>query len=230
MSIIALSMSALQDAIKDYTYLLDKEYPQKALLKLVGDKYRLSKHERNCLFRGVGKTVLSKARKKKIVSHDSIKGNPLGIDWYNVLITVDSYLKGFPLFISNDGLLRDSSGVHGNFHVKESTYRAINEIFTCIGNIQPEKVMIYLDSPISHSGDMATLLRKKYSNTLSIPFFIEVVPTADYFLKIFTGIIASSDSVICDHATSIFDLARYVLISHYNFLPPDITSLTIKKR
>lgn len=220
-------MSALKEAIEDYRYLLNKNYPQKALLKLVGDRYRLSRGERNCLFRGVGKTSESLSRCRKIVNSSEISHSSLGIDWYNVLITVDSYLKGYPLFIADDGIIRDSSGVHGSFHVKKTTERAIKEIITCIEMLKAENTEVYLDSPISHSGDMAYLLREKCTKALTIPFNIKVVPSADYFLKNYKGIIASSDSIICDNVKHIFDLARYVLFTRFQFIPPKLEELKI---
>ncbi|MBN2533020.1 MAG: DUF434 domain-containing protein [Spirochaetales bacterium] len=218
-------MSAFQDAIDDYRYLMNRDYPRKALLKLVGDRYRLSRGERNCLFRGVGKTTESMSRYKKIVDSKEISDVPLGIDWYNVLITVDSYLRGFPLFVADDGIVRDSSGVYGNFHVKKTTERAIKEIITCIEMVKAEKTEIYLDSPVSHSGDMAYILRKKCTDALSFPFNIEVVSSADYFLKNYQGIIASSDSIICDNADRIFDLARFVLFTRFHYEPPRLEKL-----
>jgi hypothetical protein len=223
-------MSGFKEAIEDYRYFLDKDYPQKALLKLVGDKYRLSKQERNCLFRGVGKTSESMDRKKKIISSKAVHSSSLGIDWYNVLITVDSYLRGYPLFISDDGLIRDSSGVHASFHARESTHRALREIIRSIEVCTPQSVTIYLDAPISHSGEMAQTLRTYSTEILSHPYIIEVVPTADYYLKTFNGIIASSDSVICDHATVIFDLAGFVLFTRYHFTPPRVRDLSLHKK
>ena len=159
--------------------------------------------------------------------YDKVYAKSLGIDWYNVLITVDSYLRGYPLFVSDDGIVRDSSGVHGSFHVKKTTRRAIEEIITTIEKLNPKKIGIYLDSPISHSGDMAHLLREKCAHTFSISYTIEVVPSADYFLKTFQGIIASSDSIICNHAEKVFDLARFVLSTRYDFDPPQLRELEI---
>lgn len=222
-----MSMSAFQDAIKDYRYFLNRDYPQKALLKLVGDRYRLSRGERNCLFRGVGKTADSLSRGRKILDFQKIINVPLGIDWYNVLITVDSYLRGYPLFISDDGMVRDSTGVHGSFHAKKTTGRAINEIITCIETVKAEKVEMYLDSPISHSGDMASFLREKCTHSLSMPFNVKVVSSADYFLKSYQGIVATSDSVICDNVEGIFDLAQHVLFTRFHFRPPELKELRI---
>jgi len=44
---------ALKDAVKDYFFLQNKAYPEKASVALVGDRYRLSKEERMVLFRGI---------------------------------------------------------------------------------------------------------------------------------------------------------------------------------
>ena len=40
-------------ATKDYYYLLNREYSQKATLKLISDHYRLSGVQRSALFRGI---------------------------------------------------------------------------------------------------------------------------------------------------------------------------------
>jgi hypothetical protein len=103
-------MSNIKIAVENYRYLKNREFPDKASLKLVGDRYRLSRLERNCLFRGVVSVSESERRKTKLVRADELKGQALGIDWYNVVITVESYLKGMPVFLSDDGILRDATG------------------------------------------------------------------------------------------------------------------------
>ena len=85
--------------VKDYRYLMEQGYSEKASLKLVGDRYRLSRLERNCLFRGVRTRSVARCRMEKLVDSDILGGANLGVDWYNVLITVESYLKGFPVFL-----------------------------------------------------------------------------------------------------------------------------------
>ena len=42
-----------KQAVIDYLYLLEKLYPHKAILKIIGDRYRLSKTQRSILFRGI---------------------------------------------------------------------------------------------------------------------------------------------------------------------------------
>jgi hypothetical protein len=204
-------------AIEDYRYLKNRNYPDKAALKLVSDHHRLSATERNCLFRAVFSAADSRKREAKLITAEHVAGSLLGVDWYNVLITVESYLKGYPVFISDDGLLRDSSGVHGSYKAGTITERGITEILGVLSALQPKRIELFLDSPISHSGEMAERLRESLSGTASPPHRVSVFPSADYPLKTFTGIIATSDSSIIDrHEVShVFDLARFVLESRF---------------
>ncbi len=75
------------DAATDYLYFLDRRYPQKASLKLIGDRYRLSGIERSMLFRGISASGIARTRNKKLVSDECVSGNWLMIDVYNTLIT-----------------------------------------------------------------------------------------------------------------------------------------------
>jgi hypothetical protein len=218
---------SFKEAIEDYRYLRNRHYPPKALLKLVGDRYRLTRAQRNCLFRGVITDEVASIRKKKLAGYEEINAHPVGIDWYNVLITVESYLKGYPIFISDDGLVRDSSGIHVYYRTTKITDRAITDIFSVLAELTPESIDLYIDSPISYSGQMANDLRERMVHHFDIPFSIEVVPSADFFLKNYNGIVISSDSIILDHATMFFDLARFVLSERFNFTPPELESLDL---
>ena len=92
--IVPQSAMSFQDAIRDYRYLKNRGYPDKAALKLVGDHHRLGAQERNCLFRAVFAGRDCRRRRRKLVDPPAVDGQRLGVDWYNVLITVESYLKG----------------------------------------------------------------------------------------------------------------------------------------
>jgi hypothetical protein len=204
---------SLKPAIEDFRYLKNRNYPDRAALKLVGDRHRLTAVQRNCLFRGVFSTSDSRQRRTKLVSPQEVEGQLLGVDWYNVLITVESYLKGSPVFVSDDGLVRDSSGIHGSYRAGKITERAIEEILATFEVLKPGRIEIFLDSPISHSGDMAEKLRQRLAGEASMPYRVSVFPSADYPLKSFTGIVATSDSTIIDRdkVARVFDLARFVI-------------------
>jgi hypothetical protein len=218
-------------AIEDFRYLKNRSYPDKAALKLVSDHHRLTGTERNCLFRAVFSAADSRKRRAKLTPAEGVAGKLLGVDWYNVLITVESYLKGFPVFISDDGLVRDSSGVHGSYKAGKVTERAIAEILGVIAALQPAGIELFLDSPISHSGKMAEKLRESLSDTASLPHRVSVFPSADYPLKSFTGIVATSDSSIIDRTQvqQVFDLARFVIESIFQARIRTVEMLTQHK-
>lgn len=218
-------MNDFLNALSDFRFLKDKKYPDRAALKLVGDRYRLTATVRNCLFRGVVSQKAKSRRIARLLKPEQLCSRPLGIDWFNVLITLESYLKGHPVFIADDGVLRDSSGVHGSYRPGSVTPRATTEILKNIICLLPESISIYIDSPISFSGETALSLRKELERLTTIPFTVAVIPSADFPLKSFRGVVATSDSIIMDKNESIFDLPRYTLRRSFNFQSPDLSRL-----
>jgi len=203
------------EALRDYRYLKERAFPDKAALKLVGDRWRLSGLERNCLFRAVFAQADCRARRAKLLEPREAAGRALGVDWYNVLITVESYLKGYPVFLADDGLLRDSSGVHGSYRPGRVTAAAVDRILESLGELAPARLELHLDSPISFSGDMAEALRRRL--TPGLPCEVSVSPSAASPLKSFPGVVATADSSIIDRETvrEVLDLARFVLEKAY---------------
>jgi len=216
-------MCKLKNAVKDFRFLKRRSYPDKAALKLVGDRYCLTRVQRNCLFRGVVPRAVAQRRMAKLVRAEMVEGEALGIDWYNSLITVESYLKGLPVFLSDDGLMRDATGVHGSYRMGGVTDRAIGLFLREMPLLRADKIDIFLDAPVAYSGKMAADLRQRQSIAE-----VTVVPSPDYRLKSYAGIVASSDSVIVDRAERVFDLARYLLSRGYGFSPPDLLSLRLE--
>jgi hypothetical protein len=208
---------SFREAIEDYRYLKNRRYPDKAALKLVSDHHRLSSVLRNCLFRAVFPSADCQSRRSKLAAAREVAGQLLGVDWYNVLITVESYLKGFPVFLSDDGLMRDASGIHGSYKPGKVTEKGIGEILSALAVLKPSGIEIFLDSPISHSGDMAEKLRGRLAGYVAAPCRVSVFPSADYPLKSFNGIVATSDSSIIDRqqVRQVFDLARFVVESSF---------------
>jgi hypothetical protein len=204
-------MYNLKNAAQDYRFLRDRGYPERGSLKLVGDRWRLSAVERNCLFRGVVPRQASELRRRKIVPPAELADQPLGVDWFNVLITVESYLKGKAVFISDDGILRDSAGIHGSYRTGPVTRRAQQAILQALTGLRLRSADFFLDAPISFSGHLAQELRQELGSLLPVPTAVEVMPSADFPLKSFRGVVASSDSVVMDSAGRIFDLPRHVL-------------------
>ena len=95
----------VEEAAEDFRYLLNRGYNRNSSLKLVSDRYNLSKDERNFLIRAVFSDREAEERRKKLVNIEEIRGKRVVIDGYNVLITVENVLKGENIIFCDDGLL-----------------------------------------------------------------------------------------------------------------------------
>jgi hypothetical protein len=206
------------EACDEYRYLLAKGYPDKAALKLVGDRHRLSRLERNCLFRGIVDDETAETRRRKMVSPDGARGSGLGIDWYNVLITAETYLKGGVLFLADDGVTRDAAAVHGSWRRSPVTGPATDAIVSALGRIGPGRIDVFLDSPVAFSGELAAELRGRIGEAVpGAACTVALAASADWPLKRYQGIVASSDSVVLDSAAKALDLPRHALEWRYGF-------------
>ena len=212
------------EACATYRLLRERGYPEKATLKLVGDRHRLSRVQRNCLFRGVIVEEIAARRKVKLVALQAASGQLVALDWYNVLITVESYLKGETLFLADDGVVRDASATHGSYRTGALTPRALQEIMAMITRLSPSRVEAYLDLPIAFSARMAEELRVRLAG-LPCAAEVTLAPSADFPLKASAGIVASSDSAVLDGCVRAIDLARAVLEERFGFSPPVVHDL-----
>ena len=214
-------------AIKDYKYFLKRKYPQKSILKLVGDKYMLTGKERAMLFRGITTNEKIKKRKNILIKNNkNIKDKSLHIDAYNVLITIGSYLNGSLVFIGNDDFLRDASEMHGKIFRDKLIIRAVNLTLKYLKKQRVKSADFYLDEPVSKSGELCREIRKDLIAN-NIHGDAKTCNSPDYILKnIDNGIICSSDSTIIDNSNvGVFDLARKVILFHFNPIFVDLRKI-----
>jgi hypothetical protein len=216
-----MSTNYFSQAYDDYKHLRERGYPEKAALKLVCDHHRLSRLERNGLFRGCMGASAAGRRAARIVPPSATTGQALGIDWYNVLITVESYLRGTTIFVADDGILRDCAATHGGYRSSALTGRALEAIVAALAVLAPARVDACLDAPIAYSGLMAEDLRRRLA-VLPFPSDAALAHSADYLLKGYEGIVCTSDSVIMDRVERVMDLPRWVLHRAFAFSPPTL--------
>jgi hypothetical protein len=219
-----MSTDNFSEACATYRLLREKGYPEKATLKLVGDRHGLTRIQRNCLFRGVVDGATAERRRLKLAAPEEARGQPLALDWYNVLITIESYLHGHVLYVADDGVVRDSSETHGSYRTGQDTPRAVEEIVVVIERLGPSRVDAFLDMPIAFSGLMAETLRKRLA-VLPCPVGVSLAASADFPLKTSTGIVATSDSALLEACPRVMDLGAAVLAAKFNFHPPPVHQL-----
>ena len=204
-----------KSGILDYYYLIDRQYPEKGTLKLVGDKYKLNRDQRTILYRGISSNLNAEERKKRIT--DNINKQYLIIDGYNVLFSLLNYRLGRIVFISNDNIVRDAGSLHGKLRDEEIFFQCLELLFEFFHEHQPSFVHFYIDSPVSHSALHSERINDMiHKNNLS--GICEIVKSPDYVIKNFgEGIILTSDTVIIDKTTNpVADVPRKILESKFN--------------
>jgi hypothetical protein len=221
----ALKAQQLHEAAIDFRYLLNRAYPRKPSLELVGNHYQLTFDERHLLHRGVFSDGDARKRLKKKVSPQEISGQELAIDGYNVVITIEAALSGRPLVFGDDGFLRDISGLSGNFRRTRRTEESLRLIFAFLTERKPRRTMFLFDSPISNSGTLAQEVRR-YLQEMDIPGDAKAVRVPEDILIGFPGIVATSDTAIIDQSSKIVDLAGFLIRQRV----PSAPILQFKKR
>jgi hypothetical protein len=206
---------SFSNACKDYAYLINSNYPEPGTLKLVGDRYRLTRDQRTILYRGISSVEKSALRKAKLVKE--IENKALAIDGYNVLFSLLNYRLGRFTFISTDDVLRDAGSLHGKLKDEEMFMDCIKMLAKHLSAMHPSQVDVFLDSPVSHSERHAHVIKDIFQQ-FNLEANCRVIQSADYGLKHLPfEVLATSDSVIIENTgAGVVDLPRIILEQQYN--------------
>jgi len=211
-------------AVKDFAYLINHDYPRKAIIKIIGDRYLLNRIQRVLLSRGIFRTDELQVRAHKRT--DSIRNVLLHVDTYNVLFILSNYFLGRIVFISNDGFIRDAGEIYGKLHREKIFFEAIDYLLNYIKQSEPKEVHFLVDRSVSFSGELAEKLRTCLDeNNMKGDARTFINPDAE-LIMLTDGIIATSDSEIMDGTNcKICDLPYLIL--NYNFNPrlPDLRKI-----
>ncbi len=208
-----INLQYLQMASLDFRFLLNRGYPRKPSLELVGNRYQLTFDERHLLHRGVFSDEDSRMRRTRKIPFPQIRGKDLAIDGYNVLITLEAGLSGRPLILGDDGFIRDISGLSGKYRTSEKTKEALSLIINALKKIRPKHTLFLFDAPISRSGELAKEIRDRLKQE-GIPGNARTLKVPEKILNKFSGVVATTDTAIIDQSTMAADLAGHILIRH----------------
>jgi len=197
-------------AVADYSLLLSKGYAEKSSLKLVGDRFTLTERQRLAVMRSSCSNEQRDSRKKQQVDISDVSKQAIAIDGYNLLITIEAAMSGGLIFRGRDGCCRDLASIHGTYRRVSETQPAIELIGGFLQRIGISQALWLLDSPVSNSGRLKTLLRELAEKN-NWKWEIELVTSPDAVLIKGGKIVASSDSVVLDKCGRWVDLAGEII-------------------
>ena len=193
-------IDALRGAVRDLSWLLERGYAMKSALQLVGNRFSLHERQRLAVLRSSCGESARRDRLAREVKIENWRGQTLQLDGYNVLMTVEAALGGGVLLRGRDGCLRDMAALHGNFRRVEETAVAAHLIGEFIAEQNVARAVWWLDSPVSNSGRLKSLLIEIAAER-GWCWEVNLAFDADAALKKLNdeGIVATADSVILDN-------------------------------
>jgi hypothetical protein len=204
------AISDLRLALTDYSLLLTKGYAEKSALKLVGDKFSLTQRQRLAVMRSACSDQQLASRSERRIELKDIANQPIAIDGYNVLITVEAAMSGGVIFKGRDGCFRDLASIHGTYRKVTETIPAVELIGRFLHQIGAGEALWLLDSPVSNSGRLKTLIGELADKNIW-NWEIKLLLSPDAELIKTDQIVASSDSVILDGCRKWTNLAAEII-------------------
>jgi hypothetical protein len=197
-------------SVEDYCLLLTKGYAEKSALKLVGDRFALTQRQRLAVMRSACSDVHLAGRKQRQISIENLAGQIVAVDGYNVLITIEAAMSNGVIFKGRDGCMRDLASIHGTYRKVEETMPAMQIIGDFLAQFGVTKVLWLLDSPVSNSGRLKTLIAELVAKkNWNWDIKLSLNPDAE-LIKADTTV-ATSDSIVLDKCKSWVNLATEII-------------------
>lgn len=189
----------LQSAVADLSYLLTREYAADAAMTIVGDRFQLDARQRRAVLRAACPDTALLLRRIREVPAKALSGQPVAIDGYNLLITVESALSGGVLLRGRDGCVRDMASIHGSYHSVEETLPAVLLIGRLLARLGVPRAKWYFDAPVSNSGKLKTLLLAEAERE-GWDWEVDIEHNPDKVLAASADVVITGDSWILDRA------------------------------
>lgn len=222
--------------LKDISYLFNRGYDKRRAIDFVASRYLLDRSLRNFIFRTLSSNDTASQTKAKLVTVEQLRGQTLGVDGFNILITLQEMVQNHSVYLCYDHVIRDTAGNYGRFYSEADGVRAIQTLITVLLALPLAKFTILLDEPVSHSGKVASQLRDELARqmtkvsieSLSADFHpstaVVTVKSPDHELGLF-DVVASHDSVVIEKSKASFDIPRHVIA--LGLLSPTIVDIRL---
>ena len=196
-------------AADEARYLVNRGYPKDSAIRFVCDHHRLPQAQRFVLTRIIVAATLAYSRRAKSQSLESLRLKGVFVDGYNVLITTESLLAGYPVYLCDDDFLRDTRGIFSSYKISGLTAPALSGLLDLLAEAEPVHVEVLLDQQMSRSGELAELVRGMMAGR-GLPGTARTARNVDHLLKVSESVVATSDGNVIDAAIRIYDLPREI--------------------
>jgi hypothetical protein len=200
----------LRIAVSELSWLLSHGYNITSALKLVGDRHGLRERQRLAVARSSCSYQDQQRRLARCVSLSEIAKQPVIVDGFNLIVTIEAALSGGPLFRGLDKCIRDLSSVHGSYRSVEETERAIYLIGAALQDLATSSALWLLDRPVSNSGRLATRITA-IAHERGWAWTVETVFNPDKTIVSSDAVAITSDASILNHVDRWVDLKTYLL-------------------
>jgi len=184
---------------------MDRGYPAASAVRFVCDHRRLTGDQRMVLQRVIIPAGIALSRMDKALSLHEIRGREIFLDGYNCIITSESLLEGFAVYLCDDGFLRDTRGFFRRYRSSRRATRPIQEILGLLAEAGPGRAIFLLDCQISRSGELAAEIRGLMAQ-MGQEGDALCLRDVDRQLKSIRKIVASSDGIVIDSSLKAIDL------------------------
>lgn len=207
------ALPRLRAAVADLAWLLGRGYAEVAALKVVGDRYGLTRRQRAAVSRSTCDDAALARRRAHEAPIEALRGAAVVIDGFNTLIPLERALGGGPLLVGRDGAVRDLAGVHGTWRVVAETDAAAELAGRVLADAGAASARWLLDQPVSNSGRLADRLRA-LAAAHGWAWTVEVLARPDPEVAASPDVVCTADGWILDRAARWFPLVRVAVERH----------------
>lgn len=190
-------LPVLRSAVADLSWLRTRGYGDASALKMVGDRYRLKRRQRNVVARSACSDAERAHRLVRRRSASTLSGCWIDIDGFNVAISAEGLLGGAYLFVGRDRAYRDVNPVKGTYRIVEETLPALRAIQAAMQERKVVGVTWWLDAHVSNVGRLRSRIAQLDSGALT--WKVRIDENVDDRLRKSERLVATSDSGILDH-------------------------------
>ncbi|MFB6273753.1 MAG: DUF434 domain-containing protein [Salinibacter sp.] len=203
----------LRRAVQDLSWLRSRGYSGSAAQKLVGDRYRLKRRQRDAVFRSACSDAERAQRLQARLVSSTVEEQAIHIDAFNTLITVEAALGGAFLFVGRDTAYRDVDPIKGTYRIARQTDPAIECLAHTLRELGLARVTWHLDRSVSNVGRVKARLQA-FAPDGDLAWRIEEGNEVDATLRNTPEPVVTSDSAVLDAVDAWLHLEALVVARH----------------